>query len=196
MKRSFLLALFLATGSAHAQPAVPAKIALSVTQIEVEPTELSEFLNIDSWRFKIQVPDAPPQTLLSRCLELRAPGQNPVVLSSNGTEISDDKSMGFLLMMMPEGESLTTAPKLRIMENIQRFNANGQKRGGDSSKGLHDNPLKGLDIIGYAASDNARPDADGAIVLMNFYLMGNTEEKPNKAQLVLVLTSTNPTLQK
>ncbi len=192
MKRSLLLALFLAIGSAHAQPDAPAKMVLSVTQIEVEPTDLSEFLNINSWRFKIQMPDAPPQTLLSRRLELRAPGQKPVVLSNNGTEISDTKSMELLLIMMPEGESLTTAPKLRIMEKIQPLNAGGEKRGGDASKGLRDNPVKGLDVIGYSASDNARPDADGAIVLMNFYLMGNTKEKPNKSQLVLVLTATNP----
>ena len=189
MKSVLFLALILATAPALAQPAEPAKIAVSVTPLPVETSDIADFFAIQSWRFKMEAPNASPKTLLSRRLELRVPNQNPVVLSSSGTEIGDAKSMELLIMMRPEGESLTTAPKLWTRDKFTHFDAQGNRQGSDAANSLNSNPLKNLETAGYQADHFSTPDENGAIVLMTIFLRGKAEEEPLKSQLVLVITT-------
>ncbi len=174
-----------ATAPVAASQAVAKSVALDnglvVTPLDVPPDHVASMLNIKLWQFKIAAPKS--GLLMKARLELREPGQEPVVIDTQSMDAA--KEVEYTLGLMPvNGENLWNTKKIRLYQNeriVKHFASQVAAIG--SSLGDRVNPWLQLQAMGFSTYFGM-PNKEGDIELLGFDT-GKTETP----KLVLVLTT-------
>jgi hypothetical protein len=137
--------------------------AIAIQDAHISADELAELLGVYVWKFEASVPTGAKQVVVS--LQSTSKGQAPSQLGSGASgPINDEFGHQILIAIVPIGENISEAPKVRI--TISAF--------GTLASTTVDNPLKSLGIGKPQRPENA---GDGVFNLIGGYA-GSTISTP------------------
>lgn len=159
---------------------------LIITPLEPERNDIATMMEINQWRFEIQLPA--PNYQLNYRVEMRSPAKETVEISRG--DYWPLVNTEFTLGLMPKGrESLNEADEIKVFTGIYALKSNELMAGDSYNLESCSNPIKKLGITKdfFFLKDEDSINTDGGILLGQFNMGMNQE--PSKSQLFLVLTT-------